>query len=91
MLTDHFVQQRFGMSRYQNREDMVKTVKQVVSDIMIMSTINIDFNRTKQLAHVLYQLSDLVYFEDAFANEANPEQLIVSMMEAMRKLLSSNQ
>jgi hypothetical protein len=79
------------MSRYQNREDMVKTVKQVVSDIMIMSTINIDFNRTKQLAHVLYQLSDLVYFEDAFANEANPEQLIVSMMEAMRKLLSSNQ
>jgi hypothetical protein len=56
-----------------------------------MSTINIDFNRTKQLAHVLYQLSDLVYFEDVFANEANPEQLIVSMMEAMRKLLSSNQ
>jgi hypothetical protein len=45
---------------------MIKSVKQVVSDIMIMSHINLDFDRTKQLAHVLYQFSDLVYFEDVF-------------------------
>ena len=66
MLTDHFVKTRFGMLRYTDRQDMIKSVKQVVSDIMIMSHINLDFDRTKQLAHVLYQFSDLVYFEDVF-------------------------
>jgi hypothetical protein len=54
------------MRKYQDKDDLILAVKQVCSDIMIMTHVNLDFMRTKQLANVLYQLSDLVYFESVF-------------------------
>jgi hypothetical protein len=54
MMSDHFVKERQDLPLYSNKSHMIQAIKLVVSDIMIMTKVTIDFDRTKQLAHVLY-------------------------------------
>jgi hypothetical protein len=87
LVTDRFTTTREGMPKYTNDIHLLKAMNILIEDIRHLEEDTIDFYKNKQLAHVLFMMTERLYHENVFKRPNNGKNVVRDLIEVSKKLI----
>lgn len=70
---------------------MRKAIRKITKDIMQIETDSMDMHKTKQLAWVMYILTERSLNEDTWEGQEDQKEVVADMVTAVTNLIMANQ
>ena len=90
LLADIFITPREGGEPYREKTHMQKAIRKITADIIKIEKDSIDLYKTKQLANVMYILTERSIHETVWEGVEDAPKVMQDMSTALFNLLSAN-